>query len=540
MTIWDAQHETIDRERLEALQLERLQGMLARIYERVPFYRARLDDGRVRSPATSRASTTSPGLPFTEKNDFRDEYPYGPVRRAAGRGASRSTPRPGPPASRWCAASRAPTSRPGPSSCAASPWPPACARTTSPRSRSATACSPAASACTTACSAPAPPCCPSAPATRPASSSSCRTSAPPCSSPRRPTRCTSARCAEKQGVPREEPQAAPRPVRRRGLQRGAARADRGAPAHDGHRQLRPHRGHRARAWPASASAATACTSPRTTSSSSASTRPPASRSPTARSASSCSPPSRASARRCCATARATSRTLTHEPCACGRTARAHGQGRGPHRRHVHHQRRQRLPLRTSSRCCSPIEGVEPFYQIVLDRVGALDTFEVHVEVTEALFDGWMDDLRAFERRSPRSCARRCSCGPRSSSSSRARSSAARARPSASSTSGRPGRTGQRGGGAAACRRMVHAGRRREPPLHAAGQYRSRLGISLSESSGLLPIVSGGGVRERIEHASRRDGLRCQDWLPHLSPAGDRRGSQRRSAAARGGEPLLSL
>jgi phenylacetate-CoA ligase len=45
-----------------------------------------------------------------------------------------------------------------------------------------------------------------------------------------------------------------------------------------------------------------------------------------------------------------------------------------------------------------IEGVEPFYQIVLGRSGGLDTFEVHVEVTDTLFDGWMDDLRAFERR----------------------------------------------------------------------------------------------------------------------------------------------
>ena len=45
-----------------------------------------------------------------------------------------------------------------------------------------------------------------------------------------------------------------------------------------------------------------------------------------------------------------------------------------------------------------IEGIEPHYVIVLERRGSLDTFEVQVEVTEALFNGWMDDLRAFERR----------------------------------------------------------------------------------------------------------------------------------------------
>jgi phenylacetate-coenzyme A ligase PaaK-like adenylate-forming protein len=44
MAIWDEQHESIDRDQLQALQLKRLQGMLARLYERVPHYRAKLDD----------------------------------------------------------------------------------------------------------------------------------------------------------------------------------------------------------------------------------------------------------------------------------------------------------------------------------------------------------------------------------------------------------------------------------------------------------------------------------------------------------------
>ncbi len=45
-----------------------------------------------------------------------------------------------------------------------------------------------------------------------------------------------------------------------------------------------------------------------------------------------------------------------------------------------------------------IEGLEPHYEIVLERKGALDSFTVRVEVTEALFNGWMDDLVAFEKR----------------------------------------------------------------------------------------------------------------------------------------------
>jgi phenylacetate-CoA ligase len=45
-----------------------------------------------------------------------------------------------------------------------------------------------------------------------------------------------------------------------------------------------------------------------------------------------------------------------------------------------------------------IDGLEPYYEIVLERKGALDTFTVRVEVTEELFNGWLDDLVAYERR----------------------------------------------------------------------------------------------------------------------------------------------
>jgi len=76
MAIWDARHETMDREQLRALQLERLREMLARVYERVPFYRERLraagvEPGDVRSLAHLRR------LPFTTKSDFHEQYPFG-------------------------------------------------------------------------------------------------------------------------------------------------------------------------------------------------------------------------------------------------------------------------------------------------------------------------------------------------------------------------------------------------------------------------------------------------------------------------------
>ena len=76
MAIWDPQHETMDRERVEELQLEGLRAMLARVYERVPFYRAALD-GAGFAPGDLSSLDDLSRLPFTEKNDFRDAYPYG-------------------------------------------------------------------------------------------------------------------------------------------------------------------------------------------------------------------------------------------------------------------------------------------------------------------------------------------------------------------------------------------------------------------------------------------------------------------------------
>lgn len=76
MAIWDPQHETMDREQLEELQLGRLRTMLARIYERVPFSRSALD-GVGFSPGDLKELSDLRRLPFTEKTDFRDHYPYG-------------------------------------------------------------------------------------------------------------------------------------------------------------------------------------------------------------------------------------------------------------------------------------------------------------------------------------------------------------------------------------------------------------------------------------------------------------------------------
>ena len=41
---WQKDIETMERPELEALQLERLKRIVAYVYDRVPFYRKRLDD----------------------------------------------------------------------------------------------------------------------------------------------------------------------------------------------------------------------------------------------------------------------------------------------------------------------------------------------------------------------------------------------------------------------------------------------------------------------------------------------------------------
>jgi phenylacetate-CoA ligase len=76
MTIWDARHETMDREELRALQTRRLRSTVERLHERVPFYRARIHESGL-EPGDIRDLDDLRGLPFTTKGDFREQYPYG-------------------------------------------------------------------------------------------------------------------------------------------------------------------------------------------------------------------------------------------------------------------------------------------------------------------------------------------------------------------------------------------------------------------------------------------------------------------------------
>ena len=76
MTMWEPQCEKMPREELEKLQLERLQQRVKYVYDRVPFYRAKFREMGV-TAGDIKSLDDVPRLPFTSKNDFRDNYPYG-------------------------------------------------------------------------------------------------------------------------------------------------------------------------------------------------------------------------------------------------------------------------------------------------------------------------------------------------------------------------------------------------------------------------------------------------------------------------------
>ncbi|WP_432102684.1 phenylacetate--CoA ligase PaaK [Streptomyces sp. bgisy091] len=68
--------ERLDRDELEALQLERLRAALRHAYENVGFYRAAFDKAGVH-PDDCRALADLSRFPFTVKADLRDNYPFG-------------------------------------------------------------------------------------------------------------------------------------------------------------------------------------------------------------------------------------------------------------------------------------------------------------------------------------------------------------------------------------------------------------------------------------------------------------------------------
>jgi phenylacetate-CoA ligase len=68
--------ETASRDEIATLQLQRLRWTLRHAYDNVPFYRRRFDEAGVH-PEDCRELADLANYPFTVKQDFRDNYPFG-------------------------------------------------------------------------------------------------------------------------------------------------------------------------------------------------------------------------------------------------------------------------------------------------------------------------------------------------------------------------------------------------------------------------------------------------------------------------------
>ena len=74
--IYDVEYETMPREALEAIQLRRLRTTLERVCATVPFYRERMAAAGI-APRDIQRLEDIRHIPFTTKQDLRDNYPFG-------------------------------------------------------------------------------------------------------------------------------------------------------------------------------------------------------------------------------------------------------------------------------------------------------------------------------------------------------------------------------------------------------------------------------------------------------------------------------
>lgn len=72
--IW-AIEETMSRAEIEAKQLSRLKDTVNRVYEKVPAYRAKMEEAGVK-PEHIQTLKDLQKLPFVTKQDMMDNYPY--------------------------------------------------------------------------------------------------------------------------------------------------------------------------------------------------------------------------------------------------------------------------------------------------------------------------------------------------------------------------------------------------------------------------------------------------------------------------------
>ncbi len=73
---WDEKFETLPLPELQKFQLRKLKETVEWVYERVPFYKRKFDEAGV-NPKAIKSLEDIARLPFTVKNDLRDNYPFG-------------------------------------------------------------------------------------------------------------------------------------------------------------------------------------------------------------------------------------------------------------------------------------------------------------------------------------------------------------------------------------------------------------------------------------------------------------------------------
>jgi phenylacetate-CoA ligase len=76
MEIWNRHFECMEREELKKVQSERLRETVERIYYNVPYYRNKMQEAGL-GPEHIQSTDDLHKLPFTTKQDLRDNYPFG-------------------------------------------------------------------------------------------------------------------------------------------------------------------------------------------------------------------------------------------------------------------------------------------------------------------------------------------------------------------------------------------------------------------------------------------------------------------------------
>jgi phenylacetate-CoA ligase len=74
--IYEPEYESMPREKLEELKLERMKKIVRYCYERVPLYREKFKEAKL-TPDDVKTLEDLSKIPFTTKDDLRRNWPYG-------------------------------------------------------------------------------------------------------------------------------------------------------------------------------------------------------------------------------------------------------------------------------------------------------------------------------------------------------------------------------------------------------------------------------------------------------------------------------